>query len=216
MNRRRFLGIVAATALLPRFAWAKPSKALIVVFSRRDNTLALARMIAERTGADIFVLQPAAPYPKDYRANVEQVARENAQGFLPPLARLPENLEAYRTVFLGFPTWAMQLPPPVKSFLKRRIWQTKPSCPSTRTAVTAQERPLPKPRGSPRKVPLKRGSALKARRARRSGLGGAGCICAAGAGAARCMAGGGILTNSPHIFQVAFQAAFPLYVTIHN
>ena len=119
MNRGRFLGIVATTALLPRFAWAKPSKALIVVFSRRGNTLALARMIAERTGADIFVLQPAAPYPKDYRANVEQVARENAQGFLPPLARLPENLEAYRTVFLGFPTWAMQLPPPVKSFLKQ-------------------------------------------------------------------------------------------------
>src|SRR5699024_4290194 len=28
-----------------------------------------------------------------------------------------ENIESYHTVFIGFPTWDMQLPPPMKSFL---------------------------------------------------------------------------------------------------
>lgn len=120
-SRRRFISILAAAFAAPlvHAQTRALSSSLVVVFSRRGNTLALAGMIATRTGADVFVLQPANPYPKDYRANVEQVARENERGFLPPLARLLENLGAYRTVFLGFPTWAMQLPPPVKSFLNQ-------------------------------------------------------------------------------------------------
>jgi flavorubredoxin len=56
------------------------------------------------------------PYPKDYRAIVAQVAKENETGILPPL-KTKVNLTQYETVFVGFPTWGMQLPPPMKSFL---------------------------------------------------------------------------------------------------
>jgi flavodoxin len=49
---------------------------------------------------------------------VEKVARENEAGDLPLLKTKIDRIEQYDVVFLGFPTWGMQLPPPVKSFLK--------------------------------------------------------------------------------------------------
>ena len=36
---------------------------------------------------------------------------------MPPLKTKVEDIGTYDTVFLGFPTWDMQLPPPMKSFL---------------------------------------------------------------------------------------------------
>ena len=36
---------------------------------------------------------------------------------MPPLKTKIEHMEQYTVVFLGFPTWDMQLPPPIKSFL---------------------------------------------------------------------------------------------------
>lgn len=46
------------------------------------------------------------------------MANENATGFLPPLKTKIDSIENYDVVFVGFPTWGMQLPPPIKSFLK--------------------------------------------------------------------------------------------------
>ncbi len=45
--------------------------------------------------------------------------KENETGFLPVLKTKIENIHQYDTIFLGFPTWGMQLPPPMKSFLKQ-------------------------------------------------------------------------------------------------
>lgn len=90
---------------------------LIVYLTRTGNTEAVARMIQKEVGGDLVSLEIEDPYPKDYEAIVKQVARENETGFLPPLKTKIENIEKYDTVFLGFPTWGMQLPPPMKSFL---------------------------------------------------------------------------------------------------
>ena len=38
-------------------------------------------------------------------------------GYLPPLKTKIEHMDQYDVLFLGFPTWDMQLPPPMKSFL---------------------------------------------------------------------------------------------------
>ena len=62
-------------------------------------------------------LELETPYPENYRAIVDQVARENESGYLPPLKTKIPDIEPYNFVFVGFPTWGMQLPPPMKSFL---------------------------------------------------------------------------------------------------
>jgi len=57
------------------------------------------------------------PYPENYRAIVDQVAKENSSGYLPPLKTKIDDIAQYDIIFVGFPTWGMQLPPPMKSFL---------------------------------------------------------------------------------------------------
>ena len=91
---------------------------LIVYLSRTGNTKAIAELIHQRIGGTIVQLEVERPYPSDYSATVQQVARENETGYLPPLRTKIERIEQYDVVFLGFPTWGMQLPPPIKSFLR--------------------------------------------------------------------------------------------------
>jgi flavodoxin len=94
-------------------------KTLIVYLSRTNNTKAVAEFIQQRVGGTLVALELETPYPADYNATVEQVARENETGYLPPLKTKIDRIEQYDFVFLGFPTWGMQLPPPVKSFLRQ-------------------------------------------------------------------------------------------------
>ncbi|SKB86252.1 hypothetical protein SAMN05660293_02691 [Dyadobacter psychrophilus] len=61
-------------------------KILIVYLSRTKNTKAVAEMIHQTVGGGLVALELQNPYPADYRTTVDQVARENASGFLPPLA----------------------------------------------------------------------------------------------------------------------------------
>lgn len=90
---------------------------LIVYLSRTNNTKAIAEIIHQKAGGRMVALELETPYPADYKATVQQVVRENETGYLPPLKTKIDRIEQYDFVFLGFPTWGMQLPPPVKSFL---------------------------------------------------------------------------------------------------
>lgn len=93
-------------------------KILIVYLSRTKNTKAVAEMIYKNVGGDLVELEVKNPYPADYKLMVEQISKELNSGFLPLLKTKVNNIEGYDIVFIGFPTWSMQLPPPIKSFLK--------------------------------------------------------------------------------------------------
>lgn len=93
-------------------------KALIVYLSRTNNTKVLAEMIHKNVGGDLVALELQNPYPENYQKTVDQVAEENRTDFLPRLKTKIEKIDQYDTIFIGFPTWGMQLPPPMKSFFK--------------------------------------------------------------------------------------------------
>ncbi|WP_187261718.1 flavodoxin family protein [Pontibacter beigongshangensis] len=95
----------------------KDRNVLIVYLSRTKNTKAIAEMIHQKVGGTLVALELETPYPEDYQAIVQQVAQENESGFLPPLKTRIDTIQNYDVVFVGFPTWGMQLPPPMKSFL---------------------------------------------------------------------------------------------------
>lgn len=92
-------------------------KVLIVYLSRTKNTKAVAEIIHKKLGGDLVELELQKPYPADYKTTVDQVASENARGFLPPLKTKIDRIEKYDIIFIGFPTWGMRLPPPMNSFL---------------------------------------------------------------------------------------------------
>lgn len=96
---------------------------LVIYLTRTNNTKAAAEIIQQATGGTLLELETATPYPEDYDAIVAQVAQENERGYLPPLKTTVPNLADYDTVFLGFPTWGMKLPPPMKSLLQAHDWK---------------------------------------------------------------------------------------------
>ena len=92
-------------------------KILIVYLSRTNNTKAIAEIIHRNIGGTLVALQLQQPYPENYQATVQQVVKENETGYLPPLKTKIDSIEKYDVVFIGFPTWDMKMPPPMKSFL---------------------------------------------------------------------------------------------------
>jgi len=96
-----------------------PGIILIVYLSRTKNTKAVAEMIHQEVGGKLVELELRQPYPEDYHQTVAQVVRENETGYLPPLKTAIDSMEQYDVVFVGFPTWGMKLPPPMKSFLSQ-------------------------------------------------------------------------------------------------
>jgi flavodoxin len=94
-----------------------PAKILIVYLSRTNNTKTIAEIIHSNTGGTLVALELEKPYPANYMATVQQVVRENETGYLPPLKTKIDSIRNYDVVFVGFPTWGMKLPPPIKSFL---------------------------------------------------------------------------------------------------
>ena len=85
--------------------------------SRTNNTKAIAEIIQRNVGGTLVSLELEKPYPEDYRQTVQQVVQENETNYLPPLKTKIDSIENYDVVFVGFPTWDMKMPPPVKSFL---------------------------------------------------------------------------------------------------
>lgn len=115
-----FVFVVFSSVLTPAaIAAPSPEKVLIVYLSRTNNTKVLAEIIHRSVGGELIPLELQKPYPENYERIVQQVARENETGFLPPLKTEFRELAKFDVIFVGFPTWGMQLPPPIKSFLKQ-------------------------------------------------------------------------------------------------
>lgn len=98
---------------------------LIVYLSRTSSTKVVAEMIHKKVGGKIVSLELENPYPENYKATIEQVSNELKTGYLPNLKTRIENIEQYDVIFLGFPTWAMSLPPPMQSFLHQYNFEGK-------------------------------------------------------------------------------------------
>ena len=110
-------------------------KILVAFFSRtgenyavgrieQGNTHIVAEMIASATGGTLFRIEPATPYPDDYRACTEIAQREKRSKARPALVG-EIAAEEYDVIFLGYPNWWGDLPMCVYTFLEQHDWQGK-------------------------------------------------------------------------------------------
>ena len=110
-------------------------KILVAFFSRtgenyavgrieQGNTHIVAELIASATGGTLFRIEPATPYPDDYRACTEVAQREKRSKARPALVG-EIAAEEYDVIFLGYPNWWGDLPMCVYTFLEQHDWQGK-------------------------------------------------------------------------------------------
>ena len=92
-------------------------KPLVVYFSHSGNTRLVAERLAATTGADLFEIVPAAPYPAEYGAVADQAKREIAADHRPALESDLHDIAAYDVIYVGSPCWWSTVAPPVATFL---------------------------------------------------------------------------------------------------
>ena len=105
-------------------ATEEPSKTLVVYFSATGSTERIANMIAEETGADVFVLTPEDPYTDEdlnYSNSSSRVSYEHDHAETQDEVALtevtPENWENYDTIYIGYPIWWGAAAWPVNQFV---------------------------------------------------------------------------------------------------
>lgn len=130
-----FPAFLSAQNTLVKERHMNTKKILVAFFSRtgenyavgrieQGNTHIVAELIASATGGTLFRIEPATPYPDDYRACTEVAQREKRSKARPALVG-DIAAEEYDVIFLGYPNWWGDLPMCVYTFLEQHDWQGK-------------------------------------------------------------------------------------------
>lgn len=82
------------------------------------NTEKAARLLAELTGAELFHIEQKAPYSDNYDACVAEARRDLRANARPELMALPESLDDYDEIYLGYPNYCGTMPMAVYTFLE--------------------------------------------------------------------------------------------------
>ena len=82
------------------------------------NTEKAANMIAELTGADLFKIEQKIPYAADYDTCIAQAKKDKQENARPELVSLPEDLDDYDEIYLGYPNYWGTMPMAVYTFLE--------------------------------------------------------------------------------------------------
>ena len=98
------------------------NKTLVAYFSCTGTTRRAAQALAAAVDADVYEIRPQIPYTpadldwrnKKSRSSVEM----NGPGFRPALADKNAAIDAYNTIFVGFPIWWYVAPTIINTFLE--------------------------------------------------------------------------------------------------
>lgn len=135
--------------------------ALIAFYSRADenyfggtyrvidvgNTEQVAKMVAECTGGELFKIEQQTPYSKIYETCIKQAKQDLNAGHRPALVNLPDDLDAYDEIYLGYPNYWGTMPMAVYTFLEAFDWSGKtihPFCTHEGSGLSNTERDIAK------------------------------------------------------------------------
>lgn len=102
----------------PTRVHTKKAKSLIIYWSRSGSTELLASKVAKLTHADIYEIRLRHPYPANYRKTLKRANAERENGNPPAVIHDLWSLKQYKTIYIGYQTWAMTLSQPLQGFLR--------------------------------------------------------------------------------------------------
>jgi flavodoxin len=109
------------------------------------NTEAAAKLVAEQTGGDLFKIDQKKPYSRNYNECIEEAKKDQSEGARPELVSVPESLDGYDTIYLGYPNYWSTMPMAVFTFLESFDFSGKtimPFCTNEGSGMGRSERDL--------------------------------------------------------------------------
>ena len=82
------------------------------------NTEKVAKLIEEKTGADLFKIEQKVPYAEDYNTCIDQAKKDLQKKARPELENMPADLDKYDEIYLGYPNYWGTMPMAVYTFLE--------------------------------------------------------------------------------------------------
>ena len=82
------------------------------------NTEKAAEMLAELTGGTLFKIEQKVPYSAHYQECIAEAKRDLQANARPELVALPETLDVYDEIYLGYPNYWGTMPMAVYTFLE--------------------------------------------------------------------------------------------------
>lgn len=113
----------------------------------KGNTERVAEFVAQATGGDLFEIRTVRDYSESYMECIEEAKAELQADARPDLAEYPESLDAYDTIFVGYPNWWGTCPMCVFTFLEHFDLTGKrivPFCTNEGSGMGESERDLKK------------------------------------------------------------------------
>ena len=137
------------------------AKTLIAYFSRADenyfagamryvkigNTEIVVNKMKEMIDADIFKIEMKNPYSPVYMTCIDEAKKDLRAKARPELVSLPESVDAYDTIVLGYPNYWGTMPMAVYTFLEAFDFTGKtilPLCTNEGSGMGSSEREIKK------------------------------------------------------------------------
>ena len=111
------------------------------------NTEKAAEMLAELTGGELFKIEQAQPYSEDYKTCVAEARSDLQKKARPEVLNLPDDLDAYDEIYLGYPNYCGTMPMAVYTFLEHYDFTGKtihPFCTHEGSGLAGTERDVQK------------------------------------------------------------------------
>ena len=82
------------------------------------NTEKAAELLAGLTGGELYKIEQAQPYSEDYQTCIAEAKADLQKKARPEVLNLPEDLDAYDEIYLGYPNYWGTMPMAVYAFLE--------------------------------------------------------------------------------------------------
>ena len=82
------------------------------------NTEKAAKMLADLTGGELYNIQQAQPYSDNYQICIAEAKADLQKKARPEILDLPDDLDAYDEIYLGYPNYWGTMPMAVYTFLE--------------------------------------------------------------------------------------------------
>ena len=93
-------------------------KTLIVYYSLNGNTDYAAGLLGEKLGADTLRLEPVKAFPDKGFKKFIYGGKSALMAETPELVPYEFDAEKYDRIVIGFPVWAANVAPPIRTFVK--------------------------------------------------------------------------------------------------
>ena len=111
----------------------------------KGNTEQVAQFIQKAVGGDLFEIEPEREYSASYMTCIKEAQAEQRGNERPAVKKLPESLEKYDTIFIGYPNWWGTMPMFMFTVLDAFDWTGRtiaPFCTNEGSGLGSSERDI--------------------------------------------------------------------------